>query len=110
MRENKIIFNKTLTKGRIRDIVNWFLVNYGSLRTKGLLDSIKRLGFKYSTLAGISIGIEDLNVPIIKDFLFSGTELYIRQIDLNFKKGKIPLIFFLEKSIQSWSTVSDVLV
>lgn len=109
MKKNSFVFNRTLSKNQIKELVNWFLINYGALRTKNLLDNLKTLGFKYSTLAGISIGVEDLLVPIVKKDLFNSVDNYLKRFDYRYKRGEITLVYLLDKFIQSWTTVSDLL-
>lgn len=109
MSKDKIVFNRIFSKSQLRDFINWFLINYGTLRTKSLLDNLKSLGFKYSTLSGISIGSEDLIIPYVKENLFISVENYIKRFDLKFKRGEIPLVSFLDKFIQSWTSISDIL-
>ena len=66
----KIIINKTQTKDELRNLIHWFIINYGSIRTAKILDKLKTLGFKMSTLSGISLGINDLLIPTTKKNIF----------------------------------------
>ena len=70
----KTLCNKTVDKKEIKKVIEWFIYNYGSIRTNKLLDKIKTLGFKSATNAGISLGIDDLKIPPTKKILISNTE------------------------------------
>lgn len=107
--KNYIYFNKTFDKNEIKNLINWFITNYGNIRTKKLLDELKELGFKYATEAGISLGIEDLKIPKTKNILFENTDRILKINERKFKKGKLNSISNLEKITQSWNTTNELL-
>jgi DNA-directed RNA polymerase subunit beta' len=107
--ENLICFNKTFDKNEIKNLINWFIINYGNIRTKKLLDKLKTLGFKYATEAGISLGIEDLKIPSTKKILFQNTEKILSKNDTKYQKGILSSINTQEKITQSWNTTNELL-
>nr|YP_010700079.1 RNA polymerase subunit beta' [Colacium mucronatum]WCH63225.1 RNA polymerase subunit beta' [Colacium mucronatum] len=63
-RTDKILkLNKTLDKPEIKKFINWFMRNYGSIRTVKALEELKILGFIGARQSGASIGLEDLKIP-----------------------------------------------
>ncbi|MCM0158235.1 hypothetical protein [Candidatus Nardonella dryophthoridicola] len=50
-----------------------------------------KLGFHYSTIAGLSISVNDLKIPKNKNNIIKKTELYINKINNNYKNGIITL-------------------
>jgi DNA-directed RNA polymerase subunit beta' len=58
--------NKVVTKRYLSEILFWCFSNFGMEQAGFLADSLKELGFYFSTYAGISIAIEDLKVPPLK--------------------------------------------
>nr|YP_010700366.1 RNA polymerase subunit beta' [Flexiglena variabilis]WCH63514.1 RNA polymerase subunit beta' [Flexiglena variabilis] len=109
MKELKLICNKKFDKNEIKKLIEWFLINYGTIRTSKLLDKLKILGFNESTKAGISLGIEDLNIPQIKKKLINNTEKIIKSNNKLLTKGKITNLEHTEKIINSWSITNDLL-
>lgn len=107
--KNYIYFNKTFDKNEIKNLINWFITNYGNIRTKKLLDKLKILGFKYATEAGISLGIEDLKIPKTKLVLYRNTERILKKTERRFQKGNLSSINNLEKVTQSWNTTNELL-
>lgn len=107
--KNYIYFNKTFDKNEIRNLINWFIINYGNIRTKKLLDKLKKLGFKYATEAGISLGIEDLKIPQTKSILFQNTEKILKKNERKFQKGMISSINNVDKITQSWNVTNELL-
>ena len=96
----RCIFNDALPKGM--PFYNYPLGNKGSGRvisdcyarlgraaTLDLLDSIKRLGFKYATLAGLSFGITDLKVPEAKKRILEEAQAKVDQIRHDFSADAI---------------------
>uniref|UniRef100_A0A7C4YFH9 DNA-directed RNA polymerase subunit beta' n=1 Tax=candidate division WOR-3 bacterium TaxID=2052148 RepID=A0A7C4YFH9_UNCW3 len=55
--------NKTLGKKDIQRLILECYKMYGTKRTAELLDSLKEIGFKWATIAGVTIGIDDLLIP-----------------------------------------------
>nr|YP_010700255.1 RNA polymerase subunit beta' [Euglena deses]WCH63399.1 RNA polymerase subunit beta' [Euglena deses] len=108
MKQN-ININKTFNKNEIKKLINWFINNYGSIRTTKLLDKLKNIGFQHCTKAGISLGIEDLSIPKNKDLLFENSEKEISKNQKNYEQGKINEITKLEKVIKLWNNTNEML-
>jgi len=106
---NKITINKNQNKSELRFIINWFTQNYGSLRTNKLVDNLKKVGFNYSTKAGISLGIEDLLIPNIKKDLLKISEKKLGKLNANEKKGYVNPILYMEKVVQTWDQTNEKL-
>lgn len=105
----KLSSNKTFNKNEIKKLIEWFLTNYGTIRTSKLLDKLKHIGFKYTTIAGISIGLEDLDIPVTKRHLFENTENELFKSGKRLEKGKISTLENSEKIIKSWNTTNELL-
>jgi DNA-directed RNA polymerase subunit beta' len=48
--------------------------NYDSMQACALADELKYLGFKYASQAGISISIEDLKIPFVKNLMLEANQ------------------------------------
>nr|YP_009144882.1 RNA polymerase beta'' subunit [Euglenaria anabaena]AKJ83329.1 RNA polymerase beta'' subunit [Euglenaria anabaena] len=105
--KNKLQSNKTFDKGEIKKLINWFIKNYGAIRTTKLLDKLKSLGFNFTTKAGISLGIEDLKIPETKKLLFKNTEIELNHFDIKLKKGEINIFQRLEKITKTWNNTNE---
>ena len=104
-----IFFNACFDKTQVKNLVSWYLVNYGERKTIKFLEKLKLNGFHQATIAGISLGIEDLQIPPDKPTLISQTQLENAQIDQFNKRG---LLTSVEKStylIDIWNQTSDKL-
>ena len=56
-------FNKTFGKKQLGDLVFQCFSEAGLAETIRFLDDLKDFGFRYATLGGVSVGVEDLEVP-----------------------------------------------
>jgi len=61
----------------------------GRAATIELLDDIKELGFKWATLAGLSICVADLRIPSRKQEIIDNTQTKVDRIENNFRKGAL---------------------
>ena len=58
--------NRVLGKKQLGELIYDWYIKYGNNIVTELADKLKDLGFKYATLSGISISIDDLRVPKVK--------------------------------------------
>ena len=61
----------------------------GRKATIELLDSIKGLGFRRSTLAGLSFGLSDLRVPELKPKILDAAQKTVDRVEKNYANGVI---------------------
>ncbi len=68
-----------------------------------MLDKLKDLGFKYSTLSGISIAISDIKESEIKPQVLKESQDLVDQVNKQFKRGLITDMERYEKVIDIWT-------
>ncbi len=61
----------------------------GKRETLNLLDDMKDLGFRYSTLAGISFGVTDLRIPEAKEKIISQAQAFVDRVEKSYQAGAI---------------------
>ena len=74
-----------------------------------LADELKYLGFKYASQAGISISIEDLKIPFVKNLMIRRAEREIIDAEKIYLKGKVTDVERFQKIIDTWSLTSESL-
>ena len=107
--KNYTYHNNLVGKKQLRQILGWSFTNYDSMQACSLADELKYLGFKYATTAGISISIEDLRVPFIKNLMLEKANQEIINSEKIFLKGKITEVERFQKIIDTWSLTSESL-
>src|SRR5882757_882296 len=82
-------YNYALTsKGASRVIADTY-ATLGRPATIDLLDNMKALGFKRSTLAGLSIGVTDIRAPESKERILDEGQKKADRIEKSFRQGAI---------------------
>ena len=59
--------NKAMGKKQLGELIQDLFSRFGNEVTAKVADALKRIGFKYATLSGISIALEDMKIPSTKD-------------------------------------------
>jgi DNA-directed RNA polymerase subunit beta' len=62
---------------------------YGSERTAEQADKIKSLGFKYATRGGMTVGINDVEIPPQKAQILTDSESRVTEVEKQFRRGLI---------------------
>jgi len=102
-------FNQCFDKGRLKNFVLWFLLNYGEHKTVSLVEQLKNVGFEYASRAGISLGIDDLKIPPKKSNLIYDAE-NLTNITVNqYIRGEITGVERFQRLIDTWHRTSEVL-
>ena len=65
--------NRTLSKKEMDDFISELASCYGAHMIGSVLDTIKTLGFRYATDAGITISKNDIVIPPNKQEILAGT-------------------------------------
>jgi DNA-directed RNA polymerase subunit beta' len=99
--------NKNMEKGELGMLVDRCYKELGQFRTAVLLDEIKKMGYTYATLAGISISIDEMKVSPKKEKLVKGAKVQIKEIEEQAKLGLITESERYNKIIDIWTKVTD---
>jgi DNA-directed RNA polymerase subunit beta' len=79
--------NKLIDSGDAKDLVDDIIDVEGLEGTPQILDEIKRIGFEYSTIAGITFGLDDVEVPEEKEEIVAEAEAEVEEIEEHFNQG-----------------------
>ena len=99
--------NGLLKKKGLSQLVQYCYLKHGLQITVKMLDEIKALGFKHATLAGISIGIDDMVVPASKKRLVAEAEKAVIDVQAQYQEGAITHGERYNKIIEIWSKVTE---
>ena len=107
---NQPVFrNRVVDKGQLRKLISWAFTTYGSARTAQMADQLKDLGFRYATRAGVSISVDDLQIPPSKRKLLEAAEETIRETEERYTRGEITEVERFQKVIDTWNGASEEL-
>ncbi|MBY0357677.1 MAG: DNA-directed RNA polymerase subunit beta'' [Candidatus Obscuribacterales bacterium] len=99
--------NTTVDKKKLGSLLSEIFEKYGTSRTAELANSLKDLGFKFATKAGVTISINDLDVPEAKRDLISSAEKEIEEAQRRYERGDITEVERYNKVIDTWSATTD---
>jgi len=116
----RIIFNKTLPDDfayvnrmvKVKDLENIaedIIRKYNTQTTEDTLDRVKELGFEYSTVSGISWGMDDLHVPVEKAGIIKEAEKEVEKTEDYYAKGLLSKEEKKNKIIEIWSKAKSTI-
>lgn len=100
-------YNHIVDKGRLKKLMTLSYTEYGSARSATMADLLKEMGFRYATVAGVSISVDDLKVPPIKAELLEAAEVEIRETEDRYARGEITEVERFQKVIDTWNSTSE---
>ncbi|MDE2293604.1 MAG: DNA-directed RNA polymerase subunit beta', partial [Elusimicrobia bacterium] len=100
-------YRKTFDKKGLQDLVWRCYKTQGHYATVRLLDALKAVGFKYATVAGLSISIGEMTIPKIKKELVQKARAQVKEIEKQAKMGIITEVERYQKVIDIWTHVTD---
>src|SRR4028118_2308550 len=101
--------NRVVGKSQLRKLVAWAFTKHGSSRSAQIADQLKELGFRYATKAGVSISVDDLQVPPVKRQMLDAAEAEIRATESRYTRGEITEVERFQKVIDTWNSTSEAL-
>ena len=99
--------NQTLTKKRISQLINQCYRQVGLKETVIFADQLMYTGFHYATRSGVSIGVEDLEIPDEKTGIVDRAEEEVKEIEIQYASGLVTQGERYNKVIDIWSRAND---
>jgi DNA-directed RNA polymerase subunit beta' len=100
-------FNQVANKKELGNIVARSYRDLGYSATADLLDGIKKLGYRFATRAGVTIGIADITVPTKKKELLTVAEKIVEKIEIQYRRGLITDEERYGKVIDVWNKATE---
>jgi DNA-directed RNA polymerase subunit beta' len=99
--------NGTLKKKGLQSLVNFSHLRLGHDQTVVLLDDLKTMGFLYATLAGVSIGIDDMVTPPSKKAIIEEANEQVNKLQQQYEDATMTDLERTNKVTAIWSDVTD---
>ncbi|GGM35011.1 DNA-directed RNA polymerase subunit beta' [Paraliobacillus quinghaiensis] len=96
-------------KGILGDIIAEVFKKFKISETSKMLDRMKDLGFKYSTKAGITVGVADIVVLAEKEHILEEAQEKVDKVLKQFRRGLITDEERYDRVISIWSQAKDVI-
>jgi DNA-directed RNA polymerase subunit beta' len=101
------MINKVMKKGELANLIDYCYRFCGDKKTVLLSDRLKDLGYRYSTLAGLSISIDDMLIPSNKKSLLDEAQKEIERVQEQYTEGLITDGERYNKVIDIWAQVTE---
>jgi DNA-directed RNA polymerase subunit beta' len=99
--------NRTLSKKEIGTFISDLVDGHGAHAVAHVLDTIKDLGFKYGTLAGVTISKNDIVIPPDKEQILAGFEERVARVEDAYDQGLITESERHEQITSIWTEATD---
>jgi DNA-directed RNA polymerase subunit beta' len=99
--------NKVMTKKELSNLVDVCYRLAGNKETVILADKLKAIGFRYSTIAGISISINDMVIPEGKPAIIGRSTEEVKEIQNQYTEGLITDGERYNKVIDIWAKSTE---
>ena len=98
---------KPFAKGTLEKIIAQVFKRYKTTETSTMLDNLKDLGFKYSTISGITVSMADVEISKTKPQVVEETQKLVDKINKQYKRGLITEEERFTKVIDTWNNATD---
>ena len=99
--------NQDMTKKTISATINACYRTVGLKETVVFADQLMYTGFHYATRAGVSIGVDDMVVPLNKTKILSTAEREVKEIQEQYSSGLVTNGERYNKVVDIWSRTND---
>ncbi len=94
--------NKEIDRKKLSAIIDDLIISHGIEKIPGILDGIKKFGFKYATHSGTTWGIDDVVIPEGKKEVISKAKAHSEEVMHQFGEGLLTDEERLRKNIEIW--------
>ncbi|MDR1931011.1 MAG: DNA-directed RNA polymerase subunit beta' [Treponema sp.] len=101
--------NYELKDKELRALIERIFKEKGSWTTVKMLDVIKATGYKYATIFGATIGVDDIVVPKEKPAMIEETNKKVEEIQKQYRSGHITQQERYDRVVDVWTKTNDEL-
>jgi DNA-directed RNA polymerase subunit beta' len=101
------LVNRAMSKKAISNTINACYRNLGLKKTVVFADRLMYTGFRFATMAGISIGVNDMVVPESKGDILAVAETEVKEIQDQYASGLVTDGERYNKVVDIWSRTND---
>jgi DNA-directed RNA polymerase subunit beta' len=101
------IINRPMNKKAISNLINAAYRKAGVKKTVVFADRLMYMGFSYATRAGISIGVDDMEVPEQKKSILEQAGAAVKEIESQYASGLVTFGERYNKVVDIWSYTNE---
>jgi DNA-directed RNA polymerase, beta' subunit len=107
--EVKLEVDFLVKKKQCKQILEKVINIHGLSKTAEVLDDIKSIGYKFSTIASMTVSVSDMTVPESKKRLIEEAQKKVDQISKNYRRGLITDLERYNEVIATWKATDEML-
>ena len=107
--EDYEFINRVIEKNQVKNIVEDIYEKYSNQVVSKFLDDVKRIGFRYATISGLSVAMTDIDMVPEREDIIKNAESEITEIEQNYYRGLITKEEFKSLSQGVWTKATDEL-
>ncbi len=100
--ELKLEIDFLVKKKQCKQILEKVINVHGLSKTAEVLDDIKRIGYKFSTIASMTVSVSDMTVPESKKELIKNAQATVDLISKDFRRGLLTEEERYKRVIETW--------
>ena len=101
------LINRSMTKKAISNVINACYRLLGLKKTVVFADRLMYTGFRFATISGVSICIDDLVIPESKESILAEAEAEVKEIQDQYSSGLVTDGERYNKVVDIWSRTND---
>ncbi len=103
--EVDFLVKKKDLKGILEKVIN----THGATKTAEVLDDIKSMGYKFSTIAAMTVSVSDMTVPAQKGSLIEEAEATVERIKAQYRRGFLTEEERYKEVVETWKATDEQL-
>ena len=100
-------YDVTFGKKQLKKLISKLYETHGFTITAELINDIKNFGYHYATFAGVTVGIEDLEIPKEKKKILEDADDEVARIEQEYRDGNIIDEERYRRTVAIWSQATD---
>ena len=99
--------NQVMNKRAVSNLIDTCYRHVGLKETVVFADQLMYTGFSYATRAGLSIGVDDMEIPSSKGDILKKAETEVKEVEEQFRSGFLTNGERYNKVVDIWSQTND---
>ncbi|MBI5301360.1 MAG: DNA-directed RNA polymerase subunit beta' [Chloroflexi bacterium] len=99
--------NDALDKKKLKELVAAVYDKLGPEGTAEIVDRIKEIGFRFATRSGLTIAIDDINVPAEKSEILDRVSARVAEVEQQYRRGLITEDEQYVKTVELWTEATE---
>ena len=105
--DGKLTLGKVMNKKELGTLVAACFNKFGATKTASVIDDVKRLGYHFACIAGMTVAISDVIVPPAKKDIIADTSAKVKKVENYYGRGLITENERYRKVIALWEEATN---